>query len=105
VTIGRVFLRPGWRWSLDIKPLAKTETCLDHHIQYVISGRLMVRMDDGAEMELHPGDAAVIPPGHDAWVLGEDPYVAVDFAGLKEFALESETADPDPEAGVLYNVD
>ena len=105
VTIGRLSLRPGWKWSLDVKPLAKTESCQEQHIMYVITGRLMVRMDDGTEIALHPGDSAAIPPGHDAWVLGDEPVVAVDFGGMKEYSKQAEPAIPDPETGILYDYD
>jgi quercetin dioxygenase-like cupin family protein len=80
VTLTRITLQPGWRWSKDVRPGAATELCEVQHIQYVIGGRLMVAMGDGAETELSPGDFAVIPPGHDAWVLGDEPFVAVDYS-------------------------
>ena len=86
VTIGRVTLRPGWKWSKDLKPIVKTESCEAPHTQYVISGRLLIAMDDGTRSELKAGDAAVIPPGHDAWVLGDEPFIAIDFTGLKDYA-------------------
>jgi hypothetical protein len=79
-TIARASFGPGWRWSTDIKPLVGTTSCQVSHITYVISGRFAVRMDDGRERELGPGDAVVVSPGHDAWVVGDQPCVAVDFA-------------------------
>lgn len=79
-------LQPGWKWSKDIKSIVNTTSCQVPHLQYVISGRLMIAMDDGTQLELQPGDAAVIPPGHDAWVVGDEPFVAVDFGGMKEYA-------------------
>ena len=78
-TIGRAVFRPGWRWSTDVKPVVGTESCQGHHISYVISGRFHVRMDDGTELDLGPGDAHVVGPGHDAWVLGDEPLVTIDF--------------------------
>jgi quercetin dioxygenase-like cupin family protein len=63
----------------DVRPIKKTETCQHHHAQYVISGRLMLRMDDGTEMELKPGDFVVIPAGHTSWVVSDEPYTAIDF--------------------------
>jgi len=88
-TLGRVTLKPGWKWSEHIRPMANTEYCEVPHIQYVISGRLMIAMEDGTKMELVPGDFAVIAPGHDAWVLGDEPFVAVDFSpAMKEYARE-----------------
>jgi hypothetical protein len=68
------------------EPLVKTDSCQAPHTQYLISGRIKVVMDDGAEEEFGPGDAAVIPPGHNAWVVGNEPVVGIDFTGLKEYA-------------------
>jgi hypothetical protein len=84
--IGRITLEPGWKWSKDVKPIANTNSCQLPHTQYVISGRLRVRMDDGTEQECGPGEALYVPPGHDAWVVGNEPFVAVDFTGMKEYA-------------------
>lgn len=81
VTFGRAEFNPGWRWSSDVKPVAGTESCQSRHESYVVSGRLYVRMDDGTECELGPGDAHVIEPGHDAWVVGDAPCVTIDFLG------------------------
>ena len=86
VTIGRITLDPGWKWSNDVKPIVNTNSCQLPHTQYVISGRLRVRMDDGTEQECGPGEALYVPPGHDAWVVGNEPFVAVDFTGMKEYA-------------------
>jgi uncharacterized RmlC-like cupin family protein len=89
VTIGRITLDPGWKWSNDVKPIVNTSSCELPHTQYVISGRLRVRMDDGTEQESGPGEALYVPPGHDAWVVGNEPFVAVDFTGMKEYAATS----------------
>jgi uncharacterized RmlC-like cupin family protein len=89
VTIGRITLDPGWKWSNDVKPIVNTSSCQLPHTQYVISGRLRVRMDDGTEQESGPGEALYVPPGHDAWVIGNEPFVAVDFTGMKEYAASS----------------
>lgn len=78
-TIARASFRPGWRWSDDVKPLVGTDTCQGHHVAYVVSGRLHVRMDDGTELEFGPGDAHVVGAGHDAWVVGDEPCVTIDF--------------------------
>jgi mannose-6-phosphate isomerase-like protein (cupin superfamily) len=86
VTVARISLRPGWKWSKDLKPIAETSSCQSPHVQYVISGRLEVRMDDGSRLELKPGDLVHIPPGHDAWVVGSEPFVAIDLTGLKDYA-------------------
>ncbi len=81
VTVGRATFAPGWRWSEHVKPLVGTELCEATHTGYVVSGRQVVRMADGSEVELAPGDAFVIEPGHDAWVVGDEPCVTVDFVG------------------------
>ena len=86
VTIGRVTLEPGWSWEKCVKPIVKTDSCQAPHTQNIISGRIKVVMDDGAEEEFGPGDAAVIPPGHNAWVVGNEAVVGIDFTGLKEYA-------------------
>jgi uncharacterized cupin superfamily protein len=85
-TIGRFTLEPGWKWSQDVKQIVNTNSCRLTHTQYIISGRLRVRMDDGTEQESGPGEAMYVPPGHDAWVVGNEPVVAVDFTGMKEYA-------------------
>ena len=84
-TVARVTLQPGWKWSQDVRPMVRTQSCHVGHVQYVIQGRLEVAMDDGTRMEFRPGDVAVIPPGHDAWVLGDEPFVAIDFGGMKGY--------------------
>ena len=86
VTFGRATFQPGWKWSTCVKPLAKTESCQAPHLEYHVSGRLHVRMDDGTEQEFGPGEVALIPPGHDAWVVGNEPVVAIDISGMKEYA-------------------
>jgi EutQ-like cupin domain len=87
--IGRITLQPGWKWSNDVKKIVNTNSCQLPHTQYVISGSLRVRMDDGTEQEFGPGDAMYVPPGHDAWVVGNQPFVAVDFTGMKEYAAST----------------
>lgn len=84
--IGRLILEPGWRWSTDVKPIAQTDSCLAPHFQYHVSGRLAIRMDDGAEFVAGPGDVTSLPSGHDAWVVGDDPVVVVDWFGASEYA-------------------
>jgi quercetin dioxygenase-like cupin family protein len=86
VTIGRVTLEPGWSWEKCVKPLVNTNSCQSPHTQYIISGRIKVAMDDGTAEEFGPGDAALVPPGHNAWVVGNEPVVGIDFTGLKEYA-------------------
>jgi class 3 adenylate cyclase len=87
VAIGRVSYDPGWRWSIDLKPRVHTESCEIHHIGFVVSGRLRVVMNDGSTIELEPDDAFEVPPGHDAWVVGEEPFVAVDSLGRRYFGV------------------
>lgn len=81
VTVGRATFEPGWRWSEDVRAAAGTELCQVRHVGYVVSGRETVRMADGTELELGPGDAFVVGPGHDAWVVGDEPCVTIDFSG------------------------
>ena len=84
--VGRLVLEPGWRWSNDVKPIAKTESCEAPHFQYHVSGRLRIRMDDGTEFVAGPGDLTSLPSGHDAWVEGDEPVVVVDFYGASNYA-------------------
>src|SRR5579872_4028651 len=86
MTMMRITLPPGWRWSEQIKPLVHTESCEAPHLQYHISGRLHVRMDDGSEDEFGPGSLSVLPPGHDAWVVGDEPVVVIDITGANVWA-------------------
>lgn len=86
ITFGRATLQPGWKWSTCVKPLAQTESCEAPHLQYHVSGRLHVLMDDGSEMEFGPGELSLLPPGHDAWVVGDDPVVVIDISGMTHYA-------------------
>ncbi|MCL4500953.1 MAG: cupin domain-containing protein [Deltaproteobacteria bacterium] len=86
VTFGRATLQPGWRWSTSVKPLVNTESCQAAHLQYHLSGRLHVVMEDGSECECIKGDVSLVPPGHDAWVVGEEPVVILDILGLTDYA-------------------
>jgi hypothetical protein len=70
---------PGWRWSEDIKPVAKTDSCQMSHIIQLLSGKIIVRLDDGTEMVFNPGDTGVIPPGHDGWTVGNEPAVWIEL--------------------------
>jgi hypothetical protein len=82
-TIGRGYFEPGWSWEKSIKPIVKTDSCQLPNTQYVISGRLRVALDDGTEEEFGGGDVAYVPPGHNTWVVGNEPLVIVDFSGFK----------------------
>jgi hypothetical protein len=77
---------PGWTWSGDVKPIAQTDTCQATHLIYCVSGRMGVRMADGEEGEIGPGDVVSIAPGHDAWTVGDEPCIAVDFGGYGQYA-------------------
>jgi mannose-6-phosphate isomerase-like protein (cupin superfamily) len=91
--VGRATLQPGWRWSMCVKPLVNTESCRSAHFQYIISGTLGVEMDDGTRFECRAGEVSYIPAGHDAWVVGQEPVIAVDFQGMVDYARhESPTA-------------
>jgi len=85
-TVGRLVFQPGWRWSADVKPIAKTESCQAPHFQYHVSGQLGIRMDDGTEFIAGPGDITSLPSGHDAWVVGDEPAVVVDWYGASSYA-------------------
>jgi len=80
-TVARFVLQKGWKWSNDIKPIVKTEWCEAPHLQYVISGKYRVKMKDGTEFDIGPGDVASVPPGHDAWVISDEPTVGIEFVG------------------------
>jgi hypothetical protein len=84
--VGRLVLEPGWRWSNDVKPIAKTDSCEAPHFQYHVSGQIAIRMDDGSEFIAGPGDVTSLPSGHDAWVVGDEPVVVVDFYGASSYA-------------------
>ena len=86
IAIGKATLEPGWSWEKCVKPIANTNSCEAPHTQYIVSGRMKVVMDDGMEEEFSSGDALVVPPGHNAWVIGNEPVVAIDFTGLKDYA-------------------
>lgn len=85
-TVGRATFQPGWRWSECVRPIVQTKSCQVDHFGYIVSGRMHIRMDDGTEAEFGPGDAMHIPPGHDAWIVGTDPCVALDFTGAEHYA-------------------
>lgn len=84
--IGRLTFQPGWQWSKHVKPIAGTDSCQGSHVGYMVSGRLHVRMDGGEETEFGPGDVQVIDPGHDAWVVGDEPCVMIDWRSVADYA-------------------
>ena len=85
-TVCRATFEPGWRWATSVQPLAKTKSCEAPHFQYHVAGVLKIRMDDGTEFEGRPGDVSLLPTGHDAWVVGNEPAVVVDFQGMVDYA-------------------
>jgi hypothetical protein len=89
-TVGRFSFEPGWRWSECIKPVVGTDSCQARHVGVVQSGSMHVVHDDGTELDLRAGDAYVIEPGHDAWILGDEPFVGLEFESrsAEEYARE-----------------
>jgi hypothetical protein len=84
-TIGRAVVQPGWRWSVDVQPAVGTLSCAIRHLGIGLRGRFHVLMDDGSEMDLEPDDVFDIPPGHDAWVVGDEPWESVEIVGIYGF--------------------
>jgi class 3 adenylate cyclase len=92
--IGRMIMHPGWRWIEDVKPIVGTDRCMNHHLGYVLRGILHVELADGSAAEIGPNEMFEIPPGHDAWVVGDEPWEAVDFRGARNYArLPAESGD------------
>jgi hypothetical protein len=87
-TIGRATLEPGWRWADSVQPLVKTKSCEAPHFQYHVSGTLKVVMDDGTQLECKAGDVSLLPTGHDAWVVGNESVIVIDFQGMIDYAKE-----------------
>ena len=85
-SIGRIYLEPGWSWEKCMKPIAKTQSCEASHTQYVVSGRVRVKMNDGSEEEYGPGDVLYIPPGHNTQVVGNEPYTGIEIATIDNHA-------------------
>jgi quercetin dioxygenase-like cupin family protein len=84
--IGRYTFQPGWRWSEHIKPIVGGDSCQTHHVGYLISGRMGVETDDGTTGEVTAGSVYRIPPGHDGWVVGDEPVVVIEFQGAHAYA-------------------
>jgi len=102
MVVGRLVWEPGWRWSEHVKPIAKTELCEYHHIGVTLSGAMHVLMRDGSELEITPDTAYEIPPGHDAWVIGDEPYVSLDFAGMRGFGVAPDAHGERVLATILF---
>ena len=84
--VGRFTFQPGWRWSEHIKPVVGGDSCQTHHVGLLISGRMGLETDDGEKGEVGPGSVYSIPPGHDGWVVGDEPVVTVEFQGAAHYA-------------------
>jgi quercetin dioxygenase-like cupin family protein len=97
--VGRGVFEPGWRWSQHVKPIVGTESCQAAHTLYVVQGRMRIVMDDGTQHDIEAGDVVRIPPGHDAFVLGNETCVLLDFSGAERYARDmkhAEQAEPQP---------
>ncbi|MGQ0586217.1 MAG: adenylate/guanylate cyclase domain-containing protein [Gammaproteobacteria bacterium] len=90
MSVGRFVFQPGWRWSKDVKPVAGTNSCQFRHVGYTISGSLEVHMDDGTTLVIRAGEAYEIPPGHDAWVVGDEAWCSVEFASAHNYGVPAE---------------
>lgn len=101
-TIGRIAYQPGWRWSKDLAPIMGTPTCQLHHIGYSISGSMHIVMDDGLALDIPPGSAFDIPAGHDAWVVGGEPWVTVVWTSLRTYGLAPDGPTERVLATVLF---
>lgn len=86
--LGRATFQPGWKWSTSLKESSKTKSCEAPHYQYHVSGTLRIKMDDGTTFDCKAGDVSSLPMGHDAWVIGNEPVVVVDFQGMVDYAKE-----------------
>ncbi len=85
-TLGRLNMEPGWRWSECVKPVVKTDNCQVSHVGYVVSGTLTVRLNDGTQKTLKQGASYTIPPGHDAWVEGNERFVCIEVMSAEQYA-------------------
>lgn len=97
--VGRLHFEPGWRWSNDVRPIVATPSCQNRHVGVCIEGRLHVEMDDGTAMEVAPGEAYEIPPGHDAWVVGDTAFTTYEWTSSRVFALP-----PDEDDGIVFTL-
>ena len=85
-TFGRFNFEPGWRWSECVKPVVGTDSCQAAHAGYAVSGSIVVQLNDGTQKTIRPGDSYTIPPGHDAWVEGDEPFVAIEVMSAERYA-------------------
>jgi quercetin dioxygenase-like cupin family protein len=84
--VGRAVFDVGWKWSEHVKPIAGTSTCEAAHMGYIVSGSMRVVMNDGTAEDYKPGDVMIAPPGHDAWTLGNEPCIVIDWQGVADYA-------------------
>ena len=99
VEVGRLHFEPGWRWSTDVRPIVGTPLCMNRHLGVCLEGILAVEMDDGSTMQVVAGDAYEIPPGHDAWVVGDHPFTTYEWTSSRVFARA-----PDDDDGLVYTL-
>jgi hypothetical protein len=92
VTFGRATFEPGWRWSTHVKPIAGTSSCQAAHLGVQLTGTMHIKMDDGTERDIGPGQVVNIPPGHDGWVVGNEPVVFIDVTGMENYAKQKKAA-------------
>jgi class 3 adenylate cyclase len=102
VTVGRSTFEPGWRWSTDLGPMVGTATCQIRHLGYTISGSLRAALDDGQTIDIGPNTVYEIPPGHDAWVLGDEPWVTIEWTSGRAFDLALDDQSERVIATVLF---
>ena len=88
--VGKASFPPGWRWSIDAKPIARTASCQIRHLGVCLTGTMRAACDDGTEMDIHTGDAYEIPPGHDAWIIGDVMFTAIEFASARTYGVVEE---------------
>ena len=88
-TVGRGTFEPGWKWSSNVKPIAGTDSCQANHTAYVLSGRMIVKANDGTQIEYGPGDVMIATAGHDAWTVGNEPCILIDWTGVKAYAKKA----------------
>lgn len=103
MAVGHFVFQPGWKWSKDVKPIAGTNSCQHRHLGYTLSGSLQVRMDDGTMLVIGPNEAYEIPPGHDAWVVGDKPWDSIEFASAHAYGLSPEALGERVLATILFS--
>lgn len=103
IGVAYITLQPGWHWSTDVAPTAGTSSCQHRHVGYVISGTLVVRMNDGTKMTIGRGEVYEIPPGHDGWIVGDEPLEAVEFASAHDFGRSAEALGERVLSTILFS--